>query len=52
VTFWADHDVIHLLIAGTRIKTVRSHLSSNDLARAGRHRREPRRPTTPATGRA
>jgi hypothetical protein len=32
VTFWADHDLIHLRIAGTRIKTVRSHLSSNDLA--------------------
>ena len=33
VTFWADHDVIHLLVAGTRIKTVRSHLSTTDLAR-------------------
>ncbi|MEV6518543.1 IS481 family transposase [Micromonospora chalcea] len=32
VTFWADTDVIHLLIAGTRIKSVRSHLSVNDLA--------------------
>ncbi len=32
VTFWADHDVIHLTIAGARVKTVRSHLSSNDLA--------------------
>jgi transposase InsO family protein len=32
VTFWADHDVIHLSIAGVHIKTVRSHLSSNDLA--------------------
>jgi transposase InsO family protein len=32
VTFWADHDVIHLSIAGTRVKTVRSHLSSTDLA--------------------
>ena len=31
--FWADSDVIHLLIAGARIKTVRSHLSVNDLAR-------------------
>ena len=28
VTFWADHDIIHLLIAGARIKTVRSHLST------------------------
>ena len=32
VTFWADHDVIHLSIAGARIKTVRSHLSTTDLA--------------------
>jgi hypothetical protein len=32
VTFWADHDVIHLSIAGARVKTVRSHLSSTDLA--------------------
>ena len=32
VTFWADCDVIHLLIAGARVKTVRSHLSVNDLA--------------------
>jgi hypothetical protein len=32
VTFWADHDVIHLLIAGARVKTVRSHLSCTDLA--------------------
>ena len=31
VTFWADCDRIHLLIAGARIKTVRSHLSVNDL---------------------
>jgi transposase InsO family protein len=33
VTFWADPSVIHLLIAGTRIKTVRSHLSVADLGR-------------------
>ncbi|MFC4945662.1 IS481 family transposase [Pseudonocardia sp. GCM10023141] len=32
VTFWADHELIHLLVAGARIKTVRSHLSANDLA--------------------
>jgi transposase InsO family protein len=32
VTFWADPDVIHLLIAGSRVKTVRSHLSATDLA--------------------
>ncbi|WP_336116585.1 IS481 family transposase [Streptomyces sp. PTD9-10] len=33
VTFWADTCVIHLLIAGARIKTVRSHLSVADLGR-------------------
>jgi transposase InsO family protein len=32
VTFWADTDVIHLMIGGARIKSVRSHLSVNDLA--------------------
>jgi hypothetical protein len=32
VTFWADTDVIHLLIAGVRVKSFRSHLSVNDLA--------------------
>ncbi|MET7607807.1 IS481 family transposase, partial [Streptomyces avermitilis] len=32
VTFWADTSVIHLLVAGTRVKTVRSHLSVSDLA--------------------
>jgi transposase InsO family protein len=33
VTFWASVDVIHLSIAGTRVKSVRSHLSTADLAR-------------------
>jgi transposase InsO family protein len=32
VTFWADTDVIHLLLAGTRLKSLRSHLSVTDLA--------------------
>jgi hypothetical protein len=32
VRFWADVDLIHLFIAGTRVKTLRSHLSVNDLA--------------------
>jgi len=32
VTFWADHDSIHMSIAGARVKTVRSHLCSTDLA--------------------
>lgn len=31
VSFWADSQVIHLLIAGTRIKSLRSHLSTRDL---------------------
>jgi len=33
VRFWADVDLIHLLIVGTRVKTVRSHLTVTDLAR-------------------
>jgi transposase InsO family protein len=33
VTFWADPDVIHLLAGGARLKTIRSHLSTSDLAR-------------------
>ena len=32
VRFWASVDVIHLLIAGTRVKSLRSHLSVTDLA--------------------
>jgi hypothetical protein len=32
VRFWADCELIHLLINGARVKTVRSHLSVNDLA--------------------
>jgi hypothetical protein len=35
VSFWADHDVIHLLVAVARIKSVRSHLSTADLQRLG-----------------
>ena len=33
VRFWADCDLIHLFVDGTRVKTVRSHLSVNDLAK-------------------
>jgi transposase InsO family protein len=33
VTFWADTDTIHVLVGGTRIKTLRSHLSTADLER-------------------
>jgi len=29
---WADCDLIHVLIAGARIKTIRSHLTVTDLA--------------------
>jgi hypothetical protein len=36
VTFWADTDVIHLLIAGTRLKSLRSLLSVADLAMLAR----------------
>jgi transposase InsO family protein len=36
VRFWASVDVIHLSIAGARIKSVRSHLSVADLARLAR----------------
>jgi hypothetical protein len=32
VTFWVDRNIIHLLIGGVRVKTVRSHLSSTDRA--------------------
>ncbi|MEU7650785.1 transposase [Micromonospora taraxaci] len=51
VTFWADTDVIHLLTAGTRIKSVRSHLSAADLAgllrQGGRPAGEPTLPQAP-----
>lgn len=33
VTFWADTEVIHLLVAGVRLKSFRSHLSNADLAK-------------------
>jgi transposase InsO family protein len=33
VRFWADCDLIHLFIGGSRVKTVRSHLTVNDLAK-------------------
>jgi hypothetical protein len=31
ITFWASTDTIHLMAAGARIKTLRSHLSTADL---------------------
>ncbi len=33
ITFWAGTEVIHLMTAGSRIKSVRSHLAPTDLAR-------------------
>jgi hypothetical protein len=54
VTFWADTDVIHLLIGGARVKTVRSHLSVNDIAAlartGGREAGPPPLPATPFAG--
>jgi hypothetical protein len=31
--FWADCDLIHVSIGGARVKTIRSHLSTSDLAK-------------------
>lgn len=45
VTFWADTDVIHLMIAGTRVKSTRSHLSINDLAALARDGGRPAGPS-------
>jgi hypothetical protein len=54
VTFWADTDVIHLLIAGHRVKSVRSHLSVTDLATlartGGRPAGPPPLPASPMNG--
>ncbi|MEV4756021.1 IS481 family transposase [Micromonospora sp. NPDC049559] len=52
VTFWADTDVVHLMIAGTRLKSCRSHLSVTDLAAllrdGGRRAGPPPLPPAPA----
>ena len=37
IRFWAGTDLIHLSAGGARIKTLRSHLSVNDLARLAAH---------------
>ncbi len=42
---WADCDLIHVLAGGTRLKTVRSHLSVNDLARLIAHGAVPGAPS-------
>jgi transposase InsO family protein len=51
VRFWVDCDLVHLSIGGTRIKTVRSHLTVLDLARlaadGARPAGPPPLPTTP-----
>jgi hypothetical protein len=49
--FWADCDLIHLLINGTRMKTVRSHLSVTDLAQLTAQGAVPAGPPTAGTGR-
>jgi transposase InsO family protein len=36
LTFWADTQVIHISIGGGRVKSVRSHLTINDLAALSR----------------
>jgi hypothetical protein len=37
IRFWASTDLIHLSAGGARIKTLRSHLSINDLAKLAAH---------------
>jgi hypothetical protein len=44
VRFWASVDVIHLTIAGARVKSLRSHLSAADLARRAREGATPAGP--------
>jgi transposase InsO family protein len=45
VRFWASVDVIHLSIAGARVKTLRSHLSTGDLTRLARDGAQPAGPS-------
>jgi transposase InsO family protein len=44
VTFWASTDIIHLMIARARVKTLRSHLSTADLAALAAHGGRPAGP--------
>ena len=44
VRFWASVDVIHLTVAGARVKSLRSHYSSADLAQLRRHGARPAGP--------
>ena len=43
---WADCDVIHVLIADSRVKTVRCHLSVTDLAELVAHWAVPAGPSS------
>ena len=52
ITFWAGIDVIHLIIAGARVKSVRSHLSPTDLARLAASGGRPAGPPPLPAGRA
>ena len=52
VRFWAGVDVIHLTIAGARVKSLRSHLSTADLAQLAARGRGRGRPAAAAAGRA
>ncbi len=48
VRFWASVDVIHLSIAGARVKSLRSHLSTADLAQLAQRGRGRGRPAAAA----
>ena len=45
VRFWASADVIHLSIAGARVKSLRSHLSTGDLTQLARDGATPAGPS-------
>ena len=51
VRFWAGVDVIHLSIAGARVKSLRSHLSTADLAQLAQRGRGRGRSAAAAAGR-
>jgi transposase InsO family protein len=45
VTLWCDTDLIHVLVSGARVKTVRSHLSATDLTALAAHGARPAGPS-------
>jgi hypothetical protein len=45
IRFWADCDLVHLSADGTRIKTLRSHLSPADLGKLAATGAVPARPS-------